>query len=232
MRALLAALLTAVGLPVAASAATPTDISAQYDITAMGVKVGRVQETFSRKGDRYTIESVTRAEGPLKLIMDDQVTLESQGSVTASGLRPDRFSQHRAKNTSRDIDATFDWARGVMVSKVGEETHEAPLPPDTQDRLSLLYQFMHLSPGQASLSVTMSNGRKAETYAYRFVEKVRLATPAGSFDTLHYARVTEGKDSKADVWIAPDRFNFPVRVVFDNNKGLKLEQTLVSLQSR
>ena len=231
MRTVVAALLLAAALPLRA-ATLPSEISAQYDVMALGMKVGRVTETFARKDGRYTIESVTRSEGALKLMFDDQVRMESRGRVVAAGLRPDQFEQHRAKDGRRDIEATFDWTRGVLVSKVGGETHEVALPAQTQDRLSLMYQFMHLTPEQGSLAVTMSNGRKVETYAYRFVERVRIATPAGDFDTLHYARVTTGNESRADVWLAPDRFNFPVRIVFDNAKGLRLEQTLVSLQSR
>jgi hypothetical protein len=39
----------------------------------------------------------------------------------------------------------------------------------------------------------MSNGRKVELYTYRFVDEVRIATPAGEFDTLHFERVTSGR---------------------------------------
>ena len=232
MRTFVGAILLAAVLPSLAAGAPPAEISAQYDVMALGMKVGRVTESFARKGDRYTIESVTRSEGALKLMFDDQVRMESRGRVVADGLKPEQFAQQRAKDARRDIDATFDWTRGVLVSKVGNETHEVPLPARTQDRLSLMYQFMHLTPEQGNLAVTMSNGRKVETYAYRFVERVRLATPAGEFDTLHYARVTQGNESRADVWLAPERFNFPVKVVFDNTRGLRLEQTLVSLQAR
>ena len=62
----------------------------------------------------------------------------------------------------------------------------------------------------------MSNGRKVERYTYRLVGEVRLATPAGEFETMHFERVVESaRESKAEVWLAKDRFNFPVRVVFD-----------------
>ena len=226
---LVAAFLLAVALP---AAALPTHIAAEYEITSLGgLRIGRVSESFSRKGDRYAIESTTRSDGALKVFLDDQVRVESSGSVGAAGLKPERFVQKRAKDNHRDIEATFDWTRGVLVSHVGDETKEVPLAEDTQDRLSLMYQFMHLAPAEARISLSMSNGRKVEKYTYRFVERVTVATPAGEFETLHYARVTEGKESHADVWLAPGRFNLPVRMVFDDNKGLRLEQTLVSLQA-
>jgi hypothetical protein len=54
---------------------------------------------------------------------------------------------------------------------------------------------------------------------------VRVKTPAGEFDTYHYERVTtDPKEAKAEVWLAKDQHNLPVRVVFDDPRGLKLEQ--------
>ena len=234
MTRLVAALLLAASLPAAAAlAATPHEVTAEYALLHTGLKIGHVVETFTRKGDTYTIESVTRSEGVLKVFMDDQVTLESSGTVGPDGLKPLHFGQRRAKDGRKDIDATFDWKRGVLVSRFGGETKEIPLPAETQDRISFMYQFMNLVPGPGPMVVAMSNGRKVEHYRYRFVEEIRITTPAGQFDTLHYARITENaKDSKADVWLAKDRYNLPVRIVFDDPRGLRLEQTLLALQTR
>jgi hypothetical protein len=213
--------------------ATPTEITAEYQVTNSGVKIGRVNETFTRKGDDYFIQSVTRSEGPLKLIFDEQVTLESSGKVVGTGLRPLRFEQRRARDSGRDVDATFDWERGVLRSTFRGERSEVPLPRDTQDRLSLMYQFMRARAAEGSMKVPMSNGRKVELYTYRLVNEERINTPAGDFDTLHFERVTSKPgESRADVWLAKDHHNFPVRVVFDDPRGFRLDQTLVALQAR
>ena len=226
---LLAALLVAS----TAVAPIPNEINAEYQITNSGVKIGRVSETFTHKGDDYFIQSVTRSEGPLKLIFDDQVTMESSGKVVASGLKPMHFEQKRARDARRDVDATFDWERGVMRSTFRGESSEVPLPANTQDRLSLMYQFMRARAVEGAMKVPMSNGRKVEVYTYRLVKEERIATPAGEFDTLHFERVTDKpSESRADVWLAKDRFNFPVRVVFDDPKGFRLDQVLVMLQTR
>jgi len=215
-----------------AALAAPTDIAAEYRLTFTGLTIGHVSETYSRKGDDYTIRSVARAEGPLKLFLDDQLTLQSSGKVVASGLRPLQFAQHRANTSKGAVQASFDWERGVMHSESGGSRSDVPLPNETQDRISVMYQFMNLTPGAAIVEMHMSNGRKVELYTYRFVDEERLATPAGPFETLHYERVTSSpKESKAQVWLAKDRFNFPVRVVFDDPKGLRVEQILVGLQA-
>ena len=215
----------------ATAAEAPHRVSAEYAITMAGMKIGHVTESYARTGDQYAIQSITRSEGALKLFLDDQVTLRSSGTVGPAGLKPAHFEQHQARDGKRDIDATFDWKRGVLVSQFGGKTKEVALPAETQDRLSLMYQFMHLTPGASPMTVAMSNGRKVEQYAYRFIGEQRITTPAGEFDTLHYARVNDNpRESRADVWLAKDRSNFPVRVVFDDPRGVKLEQSLLSLQ--
>ncbi|MBK6981376.1 MAG: hypothetical protein IPH30_07685 [Betaproteobacteria bacterium] len=79
----------------------------------------------------------------------------------------------------------------------------------------------------------MSNGRKVERYTYRRWTSPRSTPRRASFATLHYERVTESEDeNSAQLWLARDRFNLAVRVVFEDTRGLKLEQTLVKLTTR
>jgi (2Fe-2S) ferredoxin len=216
-----------------AALAMPSQIAAEYRLTFTGITIGHVSETYSRTGDRYAIRSVARAEGPLKLFLDDQLTLSSSGRVVASGLQPLEFEQHRASSQRGAVQATFDWDKGVMHSEEYGKRSETPLPEQTQDRISVMYQFMNIPTADATVAMHMSNGRKVELYTYRLVDEPHIATPAGEFDTLHYERVTTGaRESKAQVWLAKDRFNFPVRVVFDDPKGLRVEQTLVGLTAR
>ena len=230
MKTLLALLLGLVAST--AALALPTDIAAEYNLVFTGLTIGHVSETYSRTGDTYAIRSVARSEGPLKLFLDDQITMQSSGRVVASGLQPLEFAQHRAKTSKGAVQATFDWEHRVMHSTSGDNRSEVPLPDATQDRISVMYQFMNLKPGAGTVTMPMSNGKKVELYTYRFVDEEPLETPAGRFDTLHYERVVASpKESKAQVWLAKDRFNFPVRVVFDDPKGLRIEQILVGLQA-
>ena len=227
MKLLLAALLTSTGV---AAAAPPAEIRAEYTVTSTGLTIGHINESYARKGDLYSAQSVTRSEGPLKLILDEQITLESAGRLGASGLQPLEFTQRRARDSKRDLKTRFDWDKGIVSTLLHGENSHVPLPPDTQDRLSAMYQFLHLASYGETLSMPMAMGRRVEQYHYRRVEEGRLATPAGEFDTLHYARVIDKpSDTKVDVWLAKDRFNFPVRVIFDDPKGFRLEQMLVSL---
>ncbi len=226
------ALLFAVSLAVPALAA-PTEIAAEYRILTSGITIGRVTESYVRKGDAYRIESTTRAEGLFKLFLDDTVVLRSEGRVVPGGLQPLRFEQKRAGAPDRDILAAFDWPGAKLRSEYRGEETLVPLPPGTQDRLSVMYQFMHMRAGGNEVRMHMSNGRKVERYAYRKVDEPVLATPAGEFATVHYERITEeANENKAQLWLAKEHHNLAVRIVFEDARGLKLEQTLVSLSTR
>jgi hypothetical protein len=225
--------LAALVLAAAPALAMPSEISAEYRLTNNGVTIGHVQESFVRKGDTYTIESVSKAEGILKLLYDEQITLRSAGRVVDGNLQPLKFAEKRVRDPQRSVSAVFDWDQGVIQSQFRGETSQVPLPRDTQDRISMMYNFMNLVPRPGNFVILMSNGRKVEHYTYRLVDEPRVKTPAGEFDTFHFARVTYSpKESRAEVWLAKERNNFPVRVVFDDPKGLRLEQDLVALQTR
>ena len=233
-RALLFVLALA-SLPAAvlSAAALPERIEAEYHIYKAGLLIGRVHELFVRNGDAYTIRSVTRSEGLLKIFLDDTLTVESEGRVIPEGLQPLKYEFRRANNTSRDIRATFDWKKGVMHSEYRGEAKDVDLPAGTQDRLSVLYQFMNLPQNGERVRMQVSNGRKVDLYTYMKTDEPRLKTPAGDFETRHYERVTETeRESRAQVWVAKDRFNLPVRIVFEDSNGLSLEQTLAELRTQ
>lgn len=227
------ALLAAVALAAAPALAMPSEIHAEYRLTNNGITIGHVEESFVRRGDTYRISSVSRAEGILKMLYDEQITLESAGRVVDGNLQPLRFYERRVKDPKRSVNAVFDWDQGVLHSEFRGETSLVPLPRDTQDRISMMYQFMNMPTREGTFVIIMSNGRKVEHYSYRLVDEVRIKTPAGEFDTFHFERVTYSpKESRAEVWLAKERDNFPVKVVFDDPRGLRLEQDLLALQTR
>jgi hypothetical protein len=217
-----------------AAASQPTQTEAQYVVTTNGgIPIGRATETFSRKGDGYAIQSVTRSEGVLKAFVDDTFTVESVGRVGPQGLQPLEYKERRAKDGQRDLKSTFDWDKRVMRTMLRAEPSETSLLAGTQDRISIMYQFMFIRDFGKTLVIPMADRRKITPFTWDLVEEGKITTPAGELDTRHYRRVlNEPKDTKVDVWLAKDRNNFPVRVIFDDPKGFKLEQSLVALEAK
>jgi hypothetical protein len=217
-----------------AAASQPTQIEAQYVVTAAGgITIGRAMETFSRTGDTYTIKSETRSDGALKAFVDDQYTVESTGRIGANGLIPLEYTERRAKDDKRDLKSTFDWKMSVMHTVLRGEPSDYWFPPGTQDRISIMYQFTHMKEFGPTFEIPMADRRKVHVYTYKLVEEGKIATPAGEFDTRHYRRVVADEDdTRVEVWLAKDKYNFPVRVVFDDPKRFRIEQSLAALNAR
>lgn len=223
-----------------AAASQPTHVESEYVLTASGgITIGRAKASFTRNGDTYSIKSEMRSDGALKVFLDDQFTTESSGRVDKDGLKPLEYSERRAKDNKRDFKSTFNWNNNVVHTVVHDDPSDAWFPPGTQDPLSLYYQFMHMKELGNTFAIPLSDRRKVSAYTYKLIDEARIVTPAGEFDTRHYQRIppeqlipTDRKESRVDVWLAKDRYNFPVRVVVDDPRGYKLEQSLVALDTK
>jgi len=222
------------------AAAQPAQIDAEYVVTTNGgITIGRAKTSFARKGDTYTIRSETRSDGALKAFLDDQFTTESSGRVDKDGLKPVEYTERRAKDNKRDLKTTFNWNNNVVRTVLHDDPSDRWFPPGTQDPLSTLYQFMYMKPLGDTVAIPMADRRRVSEYTYRLVGEERIATPAGEFDTRHYQRVppvqlipNDRKEGKVDVWLAKDRHNFLVRLVIDDPKGYRLDQSLVALDAK
>ena len=214
-----------------ASFASPTDIRAVYKISWSGILIGQVSEHFKRDANRYTIVSETRSDGVLGLFLHDTLKVTSEGRITPAGLQPVKYEFSRASDASKTILATFDWDANLFKSEHDGKTENIALEPGTQDRLSIMYQFMLSPPHAIKVKAWMTNGKKIEQYVYLKQGDVTLNTPAGDFAAVHYKRDAKPGDDKAQLWLAKDRFFLPVRVLFEDRNGT-LDQTLVTLSTQ
>jgi len=211
-------------------AAPPQSVGASYRLTKMGQPFGVAHETFRRDANQYRIESVTSAVGIFALFAKGKIRLLSNGEVTAEGLRPLHFEHHRGDDPARRIVADFDWEKHSASLHYDGKSESAELPPGTQDRLSLLYQFMFKPPQGAGIELAMSNGRQISRYFYKVVGEEIIVTPAGRFETVHLSKRQGEQRDGTEVWLAKGRHYFPVRIVVEEKDGGALEQELTSLE--
>lgn len=228
MNKLLALILLSV-LGAAAFAAPPQRITATYSLSRNNQEMAQVVETFSQSKGKYQIESVTTAVGVYKVLTGDAIRLLSNGLVTKSGLQPLHFEHHRGKRADKKIVADFDWTKSQATFVHGGNTETAPIPAGMQDRISLMYQFMFMSLKNPSLAVDMSNGRKVTQYEYQRGGEESLATRAGTFQTVRLTRKRVPGDDGTEVWLARDKFQLPVKVVIEEEKGGRMVQVLTKL---
>jgi len=230
LRLLLAALLLAAG---STFAAPPTAVKAHYEVHKDGLHVATVSEAFEQRGSSYSIISESNPAGLLAIFVRTRIKVTSTGSVTPAGLRPDQLEYGRLDDASKNVSARFDWKTDQLGMSFDGRTETIALPKDTQDRLSLMYQFMFLPADRlANLAFHMTNGRKIEAYRYQLAGQETLNTALGKLNTVHLIKQREAGDNAVEVWLAPEYHHLPVKVLIVENDGSKYEQTVTRIETR
>lgn len=210
-----------------AFAAEPASVHASYDVYKDGLKVGQMDETYTRDKNRYTLTSTTTPVGLLAAFRPEKIFINSSGLIGKQGLQPLLFTHKRERNESRDSRAEFDWdAKQLALVQQTQRTVVA-LPDGTQDRLSAMYQFMFLSLQSATtLDFAMTNGNKLDNYHYTLTPGQKLKTPAGEFNTLYLDSQAKAGESRTEIWLATQHHNLPCKMIITDSSGDQLTQIL------
>ncbi len=205
----------------------PSSIKASYEIHKSGIKIGQIDEVFAiGKDHHYTIVSTTRATGLLALFKPGKIIISSSGLVGEHGLKPLKFKDLREGEESRNRAADFDWNTRQITLIEHKLSSVVPLPKDTQDRLSAMYQFMFLSLDKVDmLNFHMTNGGKLDIYNFRITHGQSVTVPLGTFNASYVASVPEAGSNRTEIWLAGD-FHFPYKMVITDPDGGSLSQVL------
>lgn len=211
-------------------AAAPSAISARYDVMFNGLPFAVINERFESQNNTYRIVSESNTVGLLALFRRQSVILASRGRVIDNGLQPEYFEGHNSDDDARRASAGFDWQQKRLTLTYEGRTETAALPPGTQDRISLMYQFMFVAFDRLGrLDIAMTNGRKIDQYRYLITPDVDIDTPLGRMRTLHLVKERQPNESGAEVWLAPRHHFFPVKVLIVEKDGTRYEQILTKL---
>jgi hypothetical protein len=213
-----------------AYAASPANVKLTYDIYKGSLKIGQIEETYTRDEDRYSLSSATRAVGLFAILKPGRILISSNGLVTQKGLQPLIFDDQREGDERRNRRAEFDWGSRQLTLIHQKQRAAVTLPDGTQDRLSAMYQFMFLSlQPSATLDFPMTNGSKLDNYHYVIYSKQKLRTPAGEFETLYLDNQPKKGESKTEIWLATEHYNLPCKMTITEANGDQLTQILSNL---
>jgi hypothetical protein len=209
------------------AAQPPSRLEVAYDVFKGSIKIATMSETYTSTQDHYRIDSVSEAVGLLALFKPETIRLRSEGTLTRSGLRPSVFSSRRKIDVDRNTRADFDWvnSRITLTDRNGKRTF--PLPADTQDRLSAMYQFMFLSlESHTPLDFHMTNGSKVDIYNYIVSATQSVTVPLGTFEALYVASPVKAGESRTEIWLSTGHDNFPFKMTITDPDGGALTQVL------
>ena len=146
----------------------------------------------------------------------------SRGQITAGGLQPDRF-EDRARKKLRA--ASMDWVAGL--ARFEPEAPLVRIAPGTQDRLSVFLQLAGLLaaapqryPAGAEITLPTASTKAVEPWTFQMHGAEPLELPGGALDTLRLERLPRnGRDQKAEIWLAPALGYLPVRIRLSESNG-------------
>jgi hypothetical protein len=208
--------------------ALPKNIQLEYEVSRNGKLFGQVKETFTQTGKQYRIKSVTKGHGVYAL-MGERV-LTSTGEVTKSGLKPTHFELHQGKSAKKTLIADFLWAKSTLNMLVKGETRKEKLALGTQDLASYVYQFMFNTPIKEEVNVTLTTGKRLNTYTYKVLAKNEaVSVGKTSYKTIHISNEASAGEDKKELWLLQDKYYLPARYKLTDEDGESFQQTLTKI---
>jgi hypothetical protein len=212
--------------------AFPPSVELQYvvrvKITAMSIG-GQSTILWDKKADAYTVTTSARGNALGQVLISS-----SQGHLTSQGLQPDIFKEKRlAKN---ETTTQFDRKNNALIFSDSQKT--VPLEENVLDRASIAWQLVfmaraHPEKFSSGEKITLkAAGRKGiDLWHFTVTGKETLQSPMGEIETLHLKR-QDAKGKTTEVWLAPRKEWYPVKMIFDDNKNFRLEQIVKKITEK
>lgn len=140
---------------------------------------------------------------------------ESTGRITASGLRPERFTEREDGRPGETL-AELDRAAGEFRAAGARDA----LPDDAQDILSLLYQLGY--PGAAAAgTLPVTAGGALRSVQLETIGEETVHLPFGEGWRARHIRARYGSAREmTDVWLATEHYGLPVLIRTIDAKGV------------
>jgi hypothetical protein len=181
-----------------------------------GFRVGEAVHTLEIDDGHYVLHSVTKTVGLVKLFKSYELTQYSSGNYNKYGLQPEQFFEER-KESSSTLRNTAEFDHAAQLARFSQGG-DAALPPDTQDILSIMYQFPPLQ-GIKTADVSVSNGRKIEHYEFAIVTDEEIDTALGKLLTVRLSKLHGPNQEGLEIWLAREYRLFPVKMRFIERNG-------------
>lgn len=198
----------------------PPSETLQYRVTK-GVLSGSGQLQWQVEGGRYRLSLDARV--PMFGTIFSQ---SSRGGFDRAGLAPERHTEKRLRRSEQAL--SFVREGGETKLAFSSRTETVPLQTGTQDRVSWMAQLPALLQGspeplrpgwQRRMHVADVQG-EVQDWLFIVVE----VPPAGQGGLVKLIREPEGRfETRAEVWVDPQRHYWPVRVRLSEGRSDPLE---------
>ncbi len=192
-----------------------------------GFAIGEAVHRLEVSDDQHYVLSVSvNTTGLVGMLKKFNLTQTSSGRYHAIGLQPERFSE--AKTTSsgtENIQAEFSWATETLNFSSGLSQ---PLPSQSQDFVSFLYQLSQLDVSQDALSMPISNGKKLERYQLDIGDAQEIDSGMGKIMAIPFRKIHAPHEEGLEVWLGVAYRLLPVKISQLDRDGKVLGEMVVS----
>jgi hypothetical protein len=188
----------------------PASLTIDYKLTSAFAD-GKATYRWERDGDTYRISAEAAAEGFFTLFLEGRIIQESRGTVTATGLRPSQFSEHKPGGPPEGLE--FDWAANRITFDRNGEKKTAALVENTVDWLSMIFQLAHVPPAGETFDLRVYTQRRLYNFKLKVLGIEEIEIPIGKVRALHLHHVDpENEKEVVDVWLGVEQHYLPVKL--------------------
>lgn len=227
------ALLLYAGISIAALAEEQTvpEFDASYDVYRSGMKVARMQRSFSRLDDgKLMYRSETNVIGLASMFRQDHIIEQSTWQFADSKVIPQLYEYVRTgSKRDRRISIKFDWQKNQITNSVDGSAWSMPTADGILDKLVYQYSIMlDMQAGKSNLSYKVADGGTEKLYVFEAVGEEVLDTPLGKLKTIKMVRLFADSDRQSIFWSAPELAYLPVKLenTDDGNKTVVIINSL------
>lgn len=177
----------------------------------------------------YSVSSESRAA-----ILGKILENRSEGRIDAFGLAPVTWYEKRTRKEGNTT--SFDRAAKSVTFSVGEKSY--PLLGGEQDRASAQWQLAAVARAAPEKMVAgsewrffVAGRRDAEQWTFKVVGRDKIRTALGTLEAVHFTKSppADEPDQKLDLWLAPGKEWYPVKLRLEENAGEFIEQAIVGI---
>jgi len=206
------------------SISLPSPVELEYVVrvkyTAMSIG-GRSSIKWDHNGKEYTIKTHARCN-----MLGEILKTSSKGEVGEKYLKPLVFTEKRRNRDETEV--IFDYQNQTLT--FSETKQSLPFAEGIQDRSSIVWQLAAYAKANPDkfvsgnkLSIKVAGRKRIDQWDVEIGETSTILTNLGDMKTVYFIR-TDAKGKTTEVWLAPDMDWYPVKLIFSDNKDLRLEQ--------
>lgn len=195
-------------------------------------EVGPVNLSFTHDGGRYKLVVKGRGRGIAALLYPGTFTGESEGQITAEGLRPDKFVEERG-NPDKRREIVFDHEKNLLRIP---DKDPIPFEGAPHDPLTWIVQFYFAMPKADKFTISVGTSRRMDVYTLEKTGDEEIEVPIGALDSATGKRAlqklktqvwkgtrkpdADGKpNGSAQFWLAPEWNYVPFKIKLVNAQG-------------